>query len=146
MIRMEGVRGTPRERIDTALGRFDLVLSGDIRSVNAALAAVATRLAWTVGAMLLAIGLTWAVIELFVIRRITLLTRRAAAVSLGVRGGGEVGIDLTDLRGGDELAVLARGLNDLLQRVYMAKMGGMVTARNVADGVVFTLVLPRASA
>ena len=106
-----------RERIDTALGRFDLVLAGDIRPVNTALAAVATRLAWTVGAMLLAIGLTWAVIELFVIRRITLLTRRAAAVSLGVRGGGAVGIDLTDLRGGDELAVLARGLNDLLQRV-----------------------------
>jgi len=122
-----------RERIDTALGRFDLVLSGDIRSVNTALAAVATRLAWTVGAMLLAIGLTWAVIELFVIRRITLLTRRAAAVSLGVRGGGEVGIDLTDLRGGDELAVLARGLNDLLQRVNDDVRRAQIRAKQEQD-------------
>ena len=46
------------------------------------LAAVATRLAWTVGALLLAIVFTWAVIELSVIRRITLLTKRAAAVSV----------------------------------------------------------------
>jgi signal transduction histidine kinase len=122
-----------RERIDTALGRFELDLVGDIRSVNAALAAVATRLAWTVGAMLLAIGLAWAVIELFVIRRITLLTRRAAAVSLGVRGGGEVGIDLTDLRGGDELAVLARGLNDLLQRVNEDVRREQIRARQEQD-------------
>ncbi len=109
------------EAIDTALGRFELTLSGDLRSVNQALAAVATRLAWTVGAMLLAVGATWAVIELFVIRRITLLTRRAAALSRGVRGDGSGPalhtLDLSDLRGGDELAVLAQGLKDLLQRV-----------------------------
>ncbi|EHR73698.1 signal transduction histidine kinase [Burkholderiales bacterium JOSHI_001] len=111
-----------RETVDTALGRFDLSLAGDIRSVNQALAAVATRLAWTVGAMLLAVGATWGVIELFVIRRITLLTRRAAAVSRGVRQDGGQGagldtLDLSDLRGGDELGVLAQGLKDLLQRV-----------------------------
>jgi signal transduction histidine kinase len=82
--------------------------------------------------MLLAIALTWAVIELFVIRRITLLTKRAAAVSLGVRGGGEVGIDLTDLRGGDELAVLARGLNDL-QRVNDDVRREQIRARQEKD-------------
>jgi len=107
-----------REIVDTSLGRHEIVLSGDIRSINQSLAAVATRLAWTVGAMLLAVGFTWAVIELFVIRRITLLTKRAAAVSLGMRGGdGLASLDLSDLRGGDELGVLAQGLKDLLQRV-----------------------------
>ena len=107
-----------REVVDTSLGRHELTLSGDIRSVNQALAAVATRLAWTVGAMLLAVGFTWGLLELFVIRRITLLTRRAAAVSVGVRGGdGLARMDLADLRGGDELGVLAQGLNDLLLRV-----------------------------
>ena len=107
-----------REVVDTSLGRHELVLTGDIRSINQALAAVATRLAWTVGAMLLAVGFTWGLIELFVIRRITLLTKRAAAVSLGMRGGeGLASLDLSDLRGGDELGVLAQGLKDLLQRV-----------------------------
>lgn len=106
------------EVIDTALGRFELTLDGDLRSVNQALAAAATRLAWTVGAMLLAVVATWLVIELFVIRRITLLTRRAKALSLGVRGGdGPLELDLADLRGSDELGVLAQGLRDLLQRV-----------------------------
>ena len=107
-----------REVVDTSLGRHELVLTGDIRSVNQALAAVATRLAWTVGAMLLAVGFTWGLLELFVIRRITLLTQRAAAASLGMRGGdGLAALDLSDLRGGDELGVLAQGLKDLLQRV-----------------------------
>ena len=107
-----------REVIETSLGRHELVLTGDIRSVNRALAAVATRLAWTVGAMLLAVALTWAMIELFVIRRITLLTKRAAAVSTGMRGGdGLASLDLSDLGGRDELGVLAQGLKDLLQRV-----------------------------
>ena len=107
-----------REVINTALGRYEIVLTGDLRSVNQALAAVATRLIWTVGAMLLAIGFAWAAIELSVIRRITLLTKRAAAVSAEVRtGDGLADLDLSDLRGRDELGVLAQGLKDLLQRV-----------------------------
>lgn len=108
------------EVVDTALGRYDITLAGDLRSVNQALAAVATRLAWTVGAMLLAVLFTWGVIELFVIRRITLLTRGAAAVSQGMRSGSAnlAALDLPELRGGDELGVLARGLKDLLQRVH----------------------------
>jgi signal transduction histidine kinase len=110
-----------RALIDTSLGRFELELSGDLRSVNRSLAAVATRLAWTVGAMLLALGMVWAALELLVIRRITLLTARAAAVSTGMRGGPSGGalsdLDLSDLGGRDELGVLAQGLKDLLRRV-----------------------------
>jgi signal transduction histidine kinase len=71
-----------------------------------------------VGAMLIAIMLTWAAIELRMIRRITVLTKRAAAVSRSVKGSdGLVHLDLADLRGSDELGLLAGVLSDLLQRV-----------------------------
>jgi signal transduction histidine kinase len=110
-----------RETIATPLGRYELVLRGDVRSVNRGLATVATRLSWFVIAMLAAIALTWLAIELRIIRRITLLTRRAASVSTGVRGTDGLAhveqASFRDLRGSDELGVLAQGLQDLLQRV-----------------------------
>lgn len=109
------------EVISTPLGRYELILSGDIRTVNKALTAVATRVSWFVGGMLLAIFVTWLAIELRIIRRITELTRRAATVSKGVKStvasDNLSAVDLTDLRGSDELGVLAGGLQDLLQRV-----------------------------
>ena len=107
-----------REAIATPLGRYTLKLRGDLRGVNQALAAVATRLMGYVAAILAAILLTWLALEVTIIRRITLLTRRAAAASSGVRGSGTLAdLNLDDLRGGDELGVLAQGLRDLLQRV-----------------------------
>jgi signal transduction histidine kinase len=110
-----------RETIATPFGRYDLLLQGDVRAVNQGLAAVATRLSWLVGAMLLAVLLTWLAIEVRVIRRVTLLTQRAAAVSTGMRAGDAsaalTSLDLSDLRGRDELGVLAQGLKDLLARV-----------------------------
>jgi signal transduction histidine kinase len=113
----------PRELavVDTALGRYELALDGDLRATQRTLAAVTTRLAWTVGAMLAAIGIVWLALELLVMRRVTLLTARAAAVSSGVReardGAPLADLDLSDLGGRDELGVLAQGLKDLLQRV-----------------------------
>jgi signal transduction histidine kinase len=107
-----------RDTITTPLGRYELVLTGDVRSVNRGLATVATRLSWFVAAMLLAIALTWLAIELRIIRRITVLTRRAASVSVGVRGSdGLARVAFADLRSSDELGVLAQGLQDLLRRV-----------------------------
>jgi signal transduction histidine kinase len=109
------------EVISTSLGRYELTLSGDIRTVNKTLTAVATRVSWFVGGMLLAIFLTWLAIEVRIIRRITELTRRAAKVSKGVKStlasDNLAAVDLADLRGSDELGVLAGGLQDLLQRV-----------------------------
>jgi signal transduction histidine kinase len=113
-----------RETIATPFGRYELLLLGDLRAVNQGLAAVATRLIWLVGAMLLAVLLTWLAIEIRIIRRVTLLTKRAAAVSTGMRAGHAAeaaaalaSLDLSDLRGRDELGVLAQGLKDLLARV-----------------------------
>ncbi|MEY2893374.1 MAG: hypothetical protein RJA98_3282 [Pseudomonadota bacterium] len=112
------------DSVSTPTGRFDVTLTGDVREVNRALSRVATRVGWLVGALLAAIGLTWAAIELRVIRRITVLTRRAAAVRRSVQGAavpgpgnGEIAIDVADLRGRDELGLLAGTLGDLLQRV-----------------------------
>ena len=107
------------ENITTSLGSFALTLHGDLRSVNQNLARVATRMSWFVGAMLLAIALTWLAIELRIIRRITLLTKRSAAVSHSMRSvDGVLALDLVDVRGHDELGVLATALAELLQRVH----------------------------
>ena len=110
-----------RETIRTAVGDYELELTGDPRSVERSLSAVATRVSWFVGAMLAAIALAWLAIEIGLIRRIAILTRRAAAVSRDVQGPrveeriGE--LQVSDLRGRDELGILAGGLADLLQRV-----------------------------
>jgi signal transduction histidine kinase len=106
------------DQIATPRGSYQLRLVGDARSVNRNLAAVATRLSWFVGAMLAAIGVAWLVIEIGIVRRITRLTRRTRGLSSTVRGeGGLERFELADLRGGDELGILAAGLDDLLRRV-----------------------------
>jgi two-component system OmpR family sensor kinase len=71
--------------------------------------------------MLGAIVLAWLLIELGLLRRVTVLTRRAAAVSYNVNAPNveqRIGaLDVSDLRGRDELGILAGALADLLQRV-----------------------------
>ncbi len=112
---------TGRDVIATPIGSYELVLTGDPGALDRNLGVVATRLSWFVAAMLLAIALAWLVIEIGLIRRITVLTKRAASVSYNVRDPqidrriGE--LDVSDLRGKDELGILADGLSTLLQRV-----------------------------
>lgn len=105
-------------RVATPLGDYEVRLTGDLRGVDRAIGVVAGRLYWFVAAMLAAILLTWLAIEARIIRRITLLTTRAAAVRKSVRGPGAlIEHDLASLRGRDELGLLAGVLADLLQRV-----------------------------
>ncbi|HSV50651.1 MAG TPA: HAMP domain-containing sensor histidine kinase [Burkholderiaceae bacterium] len=112
---------TGRETIATVAGDYALTLSGNVRSIERALSVVATRMSWYVGAMLTAIALGWLVIEIGLIRRVTALTRRAAAVSYNVNAPQveqRIGaLDVSDLRGKDELGILAGALADLLERV-----------------------------
>jgi two-component system OmpR family sensor kinase len=110
------------ESLATPVGSYEIQLDGDPRAIEPALGAIATRVSWYVSAMLAALVLAWLVIELGVMRRIVALSHRAAAVSQGVRkearGGDRIGaLEVSDLRGPDELGVLAGGLADLLQRV-----------------------------
>jgi signal transduction histidine kinase len=107
-----------RDTVETPLGAYEVVLTGDLRSVDATLAAVATRLSGFVAAMLLATVLAWLLIEIGLIRRVAVLTRRARKVSRDVQDGQRLGeLDVADLRGHDELGILAGALADLLQRV-----------------------------
>ena len=106
------------DEIATPLGNYRLLLRGDARSVNKALSVVATRVSWFLGAMLGAIGLAWLVIEIGLIRPIAQLTRRTRGLSQSVHAdGGLERYDLADLRGRDELGLLATALADLLRRV-----------------------------
>ncbi len=106
------------EQINTPLGKYEVVLQGDVRSVSKNLSVVATRVSWYVGGMLLALLLAWLFIEVGIIRRITLLTRRASSLSKTVKGaGGLERFDISDLRSDDELGILASCLHDLLRRV-----------------------------
>lgn len=106
------------EQINTPLGKYEVILQGDVRSVSKNLSVVATRVSWYVGGMLLALLLAWLFIEVGIIRRITLLTRRASSLSKTVKGaGGLERFDISDLRSDDELGILASCLHDLLRRV-----------------------------
>jgi two-component system OmpR family sensor kinase len=121
-VQADAVRAEAHEILATPFGRYEVLLTGDARGIERGLAVVATRVSWFVTAMLGAIVLAWLAIELGLIRRISALTKRAAAVSLTVqkdaRGGDRIGqLDVSDLRGPDELGILAGGLSDLLQRV-----------------------------
>jgi len=108
--------------IRTGAGSYELHGLGDERSANRALAAVATRVSWFVVAMLVALALAWLAIEWTIIRRITMLTKRSraatAALADGEAGPGRwTALDVADLRGPDELGVLAANLAELMLRV-----------------------------
>jgi signal transduction histidine kinase len=108
---------TARDSVATPAGRFDVTLTGDLQGLDRTLSASAARLAWPVGAMLAAIALAWLIIEIGLIRRVAVLTKRAAALSHQMQqpGRAELGtLDVADLRGRDELGILAGSLADLL--------------------------------
>jgi two-component system, OmpR family, sensor kinase len=107
-----------RDTVTTPAGRFDVTLSGDLQGLDRSLSASAARLAWPVGAMLGSIALAWLIIEIGLIRRVAKLTKRAAALSHQLQAPErfELGtLDVADLRGRDELGILAGSLSDLLQ-------------------------------
>ena len=104
--------------IATPAGTYQAEFTGDVRGVDRSLGLVAGRLSWFVAAMLAAIVIAWLAIEVRIIRRITVLTRRAASVRKSVRASeGLIEHDFRDLRGHDELGLLAGVLADLLQRL-----------------------------
>lgn len=110
-----------RDTVATAAGSYELTLSGNVHSIERSLSVVATRMSWYVAAMLGVIVLAWLVIEFGLLRQVKVLTRRAAAVSYNVNAPQvqqRLGaLDVSDLRGKDELGILAGALSDLLQRV-----------------------------
>ena len=108
-------------RLGTLSGAYDVQFSGDLRGVEQSLGTAATRMVGYVSAMLAAIALGWLVIAVGFLRKVKTLTRRAAAVSYNIQDGHLHAsldrLEVADLRGTDELGILAGGLADLLQRV-----------------------------
>ncbi|MDR3323604.1 MAG: sensor histidine kinase [Zoogloeaceae bacterium] len=107
------------DMVATPAGAYRIFLHGEVdRVVNQTLSATATRLSWFVGAVMAAIVLVWLVIEMGIVRRIARLTRRSRQLSLPARDAdGLLSFDFSDLKGNDELGILANGLNHLLRRV-----------------------------
>jgi signal transduction histidine kinase len=101
------------EPVSTAYATYTATLQADVRGVHQSLASAATRMSWFVGAMLLAVLLAWAVVEIGVIKRLTTLHKRARMVTSTSPNE----LDVSDLRGQDELGSLAVALDELLTRV-----------------------------
>ncbi|NDZ12709.1 HAMP domain-containing sensor histidine kinase [Variovorax sp. WS11] len=78
----------------------------------------AAHLSLYVALMLGAMVAAYIAIEVGVLRRVLLITRRTATVARAVRADGSIEkFDFSDLRGRDELGVLASGIDGLLQRI-----------------------------
>ncbi len=107
------------DEVRTAQGSYDLELVGNAQGVDQVLAEVAARLSWFVGAMLVAVGLVWLLIEVGLMRPIARLTRRTRglAQTLHSHGEGLERFELSDLRGRNEMGLLASALDELLRRV-----------------------------
>lgn len=119
------VRRLPAVRLDAPLqaeaempGGIRLQLQGDLTRVDRQLAATASRYSIYFGALAGAIALAWLIVELGLLRRMALLTRRANALSVELQRQPEQlpPLDVADLRGRDELGILAGTLADLLAR------------------------------
>ncbi|MDR3351537.1 MAG: HAMP domain-containing histidine kinase [Zoogloeaceae bacterium] len=105
--------------VTTPTGNYRIFLRGEAeRVVNQTLSATATRLFWFVGAVMAMIVLAWLVIEIGLVRRIARLTRRARQFSSAPAAQDEfMSFDFSDLKGNDELGILANCLDRLLSRV-----------------------------
>lgn len=68
--------------------------------------------------MIFAILVVWLTIELRIVRRVLILTRRTRQMSKAAKTHGDLEqFDFAQLRGTDEIGVLAAGLDDLLKRI-----------------------------
>ena len=122
-----------RRVVTTPVGDYEVLLTGDLHSVDTSLGLVAGRLAWYVVAMLLAIVLTWVAIELRIIRRITLLTQRAATLKRSVDVAAGLQMNLRGLQGSDELGLLAGVLSELLQKINIDAKREQIRAEHEKD-------------
>ena len=112
--RLEG----PLQALATLPGGLRLRLQGDLARVDRQLAATASRYSIYFAALAGAIGLAWLLVEIGLLRRMALLTRRANALSVELQRAPDQlpALDVADLRGRDELGILAGTLADLLAR------------------------------
>ncbi|MDH0863979.1 HAMP domain-containing sensor histidine kinase [Mitsuaria sp. GD03876] len=107
-----------RRSFGTRGDSFEIVHHRSARGLDPELVRSAASVATVAVLMFAMTGLAWGAIEFLIMRRVMRLTRRTRLVSLAVRTDGNLkNIDFTELKGQDELGVLATGLDDLLKRI-----------------------------
>lgn len=119
------IRRLPAARLEGPLralarlpGGEELVLRGELSQLDRRLAGTATRYSAYFAALAGAIALAWLIVELGLLRRMALLTRRANALKTQLQAAPDQlpPLDVADLRGADELGILAGTLSELLGR------------------------------
>jgi two-component system, OmpR family, sensor kinase len=106
------------DKIVTPLGQYEVNMQGDPKLVNERLAQVTQRISRYLWALLGMLALVWLALEWMIIRRITVLTKRAASLATSVKGSEAItSVEFQDLRGRDELGLLSTSLQSLFQRV-----------------------------
>ena len=108
-----------RDELRVGDGTYTLVLDGSAQGVDAALTEVAARQSWFVAAMLVAVGLVWLAIEVGLMRPIARLTKRTRGLTRTLQTQADQlnRFELSDLRSGNEIGLLAGALDELLRRV-----------------------------
>jgi signal transduction histidine kinase len=119
------VRRLPAARLEgplqaeATIGPWQLRLHGDLGQVDRELAVAATRYSTTLLLAAAGIALAWLLVELGLLRRMAQLTRRANALTLQLQASPDrlPPLEVADLKGSDELGILAGTLDELLGRV-----------------------------
>ena len=97
---------------------FEMIHRGSARGLDPEMVRSGASVAAYAVLMIFMTVLAWVAIEFGVMRRVVRLTRRARLVSLAVRTDGNLkNFDFSELKGRDEIGVLATSLDDLLKRI-----------------------------
>lgn len=96
---------------------YTLTLTGDRSNVDVPLASVVRATAAVLPLVVAATLLLWLAVEWAILRRVTVMKRRAEEISESLHSGGALERKFESLRGADELGVLAAGLDELTARV-----------------------------
>ena len=119
---------TLQDTLKHSTGNYQVTLTGHLSSVDKELSVMAERVTWVVLAMLTAILLAWLLVEFSFLRRLTLLTKRAAEVSYSMQSHASESAEtdlsdrvsalhLEEFKASDEVGILANSLRELLSRI-----------------------------
>lgn len=140
----EGKSLTHVDTLKHSTGSYQVALQGSMASVNQELVVMAERVTWAVAIMLTAILFAWLLVEFSFLRRLTLLTKRAAKVSYDMQEHSALtaeldlaeriqALSLDDLKGRDEVGILANSLTELLTRIQEDVRRAQVRAQQDKD-------------
>jgi signal transduction histidine kinase len=115
-VKLSSVGSVSRSCVSTSIGsgRYAVALqaNSEVARREVGRSALATL---SYSALLLAlVAITWRIIDRVLVKRLTNLSARAQEISVALRGGSASTVGFSDLRGADELGVLAGAIDDLV--------------------------------